>query len=57
MTDRSDWRRRVTVERVTLSDPTATASSETGVKRITVDVDYKGTNMIEQTALRTDTDQ
>ena len=57
MTDRSDWQRRVTVERVTASDPTATSSSETGVKRITVDVDYKGTNMIEQTALRTDTDQ
>jgi MSHA pilin protein MshD len=57
MTDRSDWRRRVTVDRVTVSDPTKTSSTETGVKRVQVDVDYKGTNMIEQTALRTDSDQ
>lgn len=55
--DRSDWRRRVTVDRVTASDPTTTSMTETGVKRITIDVDYKGTNMVEQTAIRTDTDQ
>jgi MSHA pilin protein MshD len=57
MTDRSDWRRRVTVERVKLSDLTQTSTPETGVKRIRVDVDYKGTNVIEQIALRTDSDQ
>jgi Tfp pilus assembly protein PilV len=55
--DRADWRRRVTVDRVTVSDPTKTSTTETGVKRITVDVDYQGTNVVEQTALRTDTDQ
>jgi MSHA pilin protein MshD len=57
MTDRSDWRRRVTVDWVTASDPTTTSTSETGVKRIRVDVDFKGTNVIEQTAIRTDSDQ
>jgi MSHA pilin protein MshD len=57
LNDRADWRRRVTVDRVTVSDPTTTSSSETGIKRIRVDVDYKGTNMVEQTAIRTDTDQ
>jgi MSHA pilin protein MshD len=57
MTDRSDWRRRVTVERVTASDPTTTTTTESGVKRIRVDVDFKGTNVIEQTAIRTDSDQ
>jgi prepilin-type N-terminal cleavage/methylation domain-containing protein len=56
MTDRSDWRRRVTIDRVTVADPTQTSATETGVKRIKVDVDYKGTNVIEQMALRTDTD-
>jgi type II secretory pathway pseudopilin PulG len=55
--DRSDWTRRVTVDRVKVSDPTQTSTSETGIKRIQVDVDYKGTNVVEQTALRTDTDQ
>jgi prepilin-type N-terminal cleavage/methylation domain-containing protein len=57
LTDRSDWRRRVTVDRVTASNPTQTSATETGVKRIRVDVDYKGTNVVEQTAIRTDTDQ
>jgi type II secretory pathway pseudopilin PulG len=56
-TDRNDWKRRVTVDRVTVADPTKTSTTETGVKRITVDVDYQGTNVVEQTALRTDTDQ
>jgi prepilin-type N-terminal cleavage/methylation domain-containing protein len=57
LTDRADYRRRVTVDRVTVSNPATTSSTETGVKRIRVDVDYKGTNVVEQTALRTDTDQ
>jgi MSHA pilin protein MshD len=57
LTDRSDWRRRVTIDRVTVSDPTKTSTTETGVKRICVDVDFKGTNLVEQTALRADTDQ
>jgi MSHA pilin protein MshD len=57
VTDRSDWKRRVTVERVKASDPTQTSTTETGVKRIRVDIDFKGTNVLEQTALRTDTDQ
>jgi MSHA pilin protein MshD len=57
MTDRSDWKRRVTVDWVTVSDPTKTSATETGLKRIRVDVDFQGTNVIEQTAIRTDTDQ
>jgi type II secretory pathway pseudopilin PulG len=57
MTDRTDWKRRVTVEWVKVSDPTQTSTTETGIKRIRVDVDFKGTNVLEQTALRTDTDQ
>jgi MSHA pilin protein MshD len=57
MANRADWQRRVTIDRVTVSDPTTTSSTETGVKRIRVDVDYKGVNMVEQTAIRTDSDQ
>jgi MSHA pilin protein MshD len=57
MTDRSDWRRRVTIDRVTANNPTTTTNTESGVKRIRVDVDFKGTNVIEQTAIRTDSDQ
>ena len=57
MANRSDWQRRVTVDWVTVIDPSKTSSTETGVKRIRVDVDYKGVNVVEQTAIRTDSDQ
>lgn len=56
-TDRADWRRRVTVERVQPSDPTqlTSGSTDAGAKRIHVFVEYRGTVLAEQFAVRSDT--
>jgi hypothetical protein len=55
--DRADWTRRSTVELVTAADPTETSNGvDEGVKRIWVFVDYKGRQLAQGVALRTDTD-
>jgi prepilin-type N-terminal cleavage/methylation domain-containing protein len=59
LADRNDWRRRVTVERVAANDPTqvSAGSTDTGVKRIHVFVEYRDEVLIELVALRADTEQ
>ena len=59
LTDRDDWRRRVTVEQVAPADPTQVVanSTDTGVKRIHVFIEYRGKVLIELVALRADTEQ
>ena len=59
LADRNDWRRRVTVERVAANNPTQVGSSstETGVKRIHVFVEYRDEVLIELVAVRADTQQ
>jgi len=56
--DRAKWRRRVTVERVRLSNLTQTTSGSTdeGVKRIHVTIEYDDTLLAEEYALVSDTD-
>jgi hypothetical protein len=54
--DRDDWRHRVEVSRVQPSDPTQTAGSDQGAKRIRVIVEYRNQVLAEQVAVRTDTD-
>jgi type II secretory pathway pseudopilin PulG len=56
--DRAKWRRRVTVERVRLSNLTQTTSGSTdeGVKRIHVTIEYDDTVLAEEHALVSDTD-
>jgi type II secretory pathway pseudopilin PulG len=58
LSDRADWRQRVTVERVRLSNLTQTTSGSTdeGVKRIHVTIEYDDTVLAEGYALVTDTD-
>jgi MSHA pilin protein MshD len=59
LADRADWRRRVTVEQVSANNPTQVVanSTDTGVKRIHVFVEYQDEVLIELVALRADTDQ
>jgi type II secretory pathway pseudopilin PulG len=59
LADRADWRRRVTVEQVAANNPTQVAanSTDTGVKRVHVFIEYRGEVLIELIALRSDTEQ
>jgi prepilin-type N-terminal cleavage/methylation domain-containing protein len=59
LADRDDWRRRVTVERVAANNPdqVSAGSTDTGVKRIHVFVEYRDEVLIELVALRADTEQ
>jgi len=58
LSDRTKWRRRVTVERVRLSDLTqaTVGNTDEGAKRIHVAVEYDGTVLAEEYALVTNTD-
>jgi MSHA pilin protein MshD len=58
LSDRTKWRRRVTVERVRLSDLTQTTAgnSDEGAKRIHVTIEYDDTVLAEEFALVTNTD-
>jgi MSHA pilin protein MshD len=56
--DRTNWRHRVDVVRVTPTDPTVATSGSTdaGAKRIRVAIEYRGVVLAEQFAIRTDAD-
>ena len=56
--DRTDWRQRVTVERVVPTNPTQATpgSTDQGAKRICVKIEYKDVVLAEQYAIVTDTD-
>ena len=57
MPDRADWRHRVTVRRVQPTNPTQIATSDLGAKRIQVTIEYRGQVLVEQFAVRTNTDE
>jgi hypothetical protein len=56
--DRTDWRQRVEVVRVTPANPTVATSGTTdaGAKRIRVIIEYRGDVLAEQYAVRTNVD-
>jgi prepilin-type N-terminal cleavage/methylation domain-containing protein len=54
--NRTGWTQQVQVTRVSLSDPTQTSSTETGVKRIRVFISYQSQVLADESAIRTDTD-
>jgi type II secretory pathway pseudopilin PulG len=54
MLDRDDWRQLVDVARVTPNDPSQTAVSEQGAKRIRVTIKYRSQVCAELIAVRTD---
>lgn len=56
--NRADFRHRVEVARVVANDPTqmTSGSTDAGVKRIRVIVEYRGLVLAEQNAIRTNTD-
>ena len=54
MPDRADWRHRVEVTRVGPSDPSQTAGSDQGAKRIRVTIEYRGQVLAELVAVRTE---
>jgi hypothetical protein len=56
MPDRTDWRHRVAVTRVTPNDLTQTSGTDEGAKRIRVTIEYRNNILIELVAVRTDTD-
>ena len=58
MADRDDWRQRVTVQRAVPANPLQAPSGPTdsGAKRIRVWIEYNGTVLAEQYAVRTDTE-
>jgi type II secretory pathway pseudopilin PulG len=55
--NRTDWRHRVEVRRVTPTDPTLNSATEQGAKRITVTIEYNGEVLAEQIAVRTNSDE
>jgi hypothetical protein len=56
MPNRNDWRQRVVIDRVAPGNPTQTAGSDQGAKRVRVIIEYRGQALAEQVAVRTDTD-
>jgi prepilin-type N-terminal cleavage/methylation domain-containing protein len=55
--DRTNWRQRVTVTYVTPTNLTQTSSTDQGVKRIRVQIEYQSVVLADQYAYRTDTDE
>jgi type II secretory pathway pseudopilin PulG len=53
MPDRTDWRQRVDVAQVQPNDPTQTAGTDQGAKRIRVTIEYRGQLLAELVAVRT----
>lgn len=56
ITNRTDWRQRVTVSYVVPATPTQTSVTDQGAKRIKVTIEYKDQVLAEQFAIRTNTD-
>ena len=54
--NRTGWRQRVVVTRVTPANPTVTSATDQGAKRIRVKIEYKNQILVDQSAIRTDTD-
>ena len=54
--NRTGWRQRVVVTRVTPANPTVTSGTDQGAKRIRVKIEYKDQILVDQSAIRTDTD-
>jgi hypothetical protein len=55
--DRTNWRHRVQVSRVSPTSPTTNSVTDQGVKRITVTIEYDEEVVAEQIAYRTNTDE
>ena len=55
--NRTGWRQRVVVTRVTPANPTVTSVTDQGAKRIRVKIEYKDQILVDQSAIRTDTDE
>jgi hypothetical protein len=58
MSDRADWRHRVTVQRVVPTNPTQATSGSTdqGAKRVCVTIEYEDVVLVQQYAICTDTE-
>jgi prepilin-type N-terminal cleavage/methylation domain-containing protein len=54
--DRADWRQKVAVTYVTPTNPTQTSSTDQGVKRIRVTIEYQDVVVADQYAIRTNID-
>lgn len=50
----SDWTELVTVERIGIADLSTDQATETGIKRITVEIELRGVTLARLVALRTD---
>jgi type II secretory pathway pseudopilin PulG len=55
--DRTRWRHRVQIRRVTPSNPSQTLATDQGAKIIQVTIEYDDEVLAEQTAIRTNTDE
>ena len=54
--NRTNWRQLVFITRVTPANPTVTSATDQGAKRIRVKIEYKDQILVDQSAIRTDTD-
>jgi prepilin-type N-terminal cleavage/methylation domain-containing protein len=55
--NRTNWRQRVAVTLVSPTNLTQTSSTDQGVKRIRVTIEYNGKVLADQTAIRSNTDE
>jgi len=55
--NRTNWRQRVEITRVTASNPTQTSMTEQNTKRIRVIIEYKNQVLADQSSIRTNTDE
>jgi len=56
ISNRTNWRQRVEITRVTPSNPTQTSNTEQGAKRIRVIIEYQNQVLADQSSIRTNTD-
>jgi prepilin-type N-terminal cleavage/methylation domain-containing protein len=55
--NRTGWRQRVAVTLVTPTNPTTTSGTDQGAKLVRVQIEYKNQVLVDQTAIRTSTDE
>ena len=55
--NRTNWRQRVEITRVTPSNPTLISGSEQGAKRIRVIIEFQNQVLADQSSIRTNTDE